>query len=76
MLMDSVFGKNNFRNDITWKRTTAHSDGKKFGRNTDTILYYSGTGKPTWNEQYVPYDEKHKARFRQRDPRWSRMVGR
>ena len=68
MLMDAVFGKNNFQNDITWKRTTAHSDGKRFGRNTDTILYYSGTGKPTWNEQYVPYDEKHKARFRQRDP--------
>ena len=31
MLMDSVFGRDNFRNEIVWKRTTTHSDAKTLG---------------------------------------------
>ncbi len=41
MLMDAVFGAEWFRNEITWQRTTAHSDAKRYGANTDTILFYS-----------------------------------
>ena len=38
MLMDAVFGPENFRNEIVWKRTSAHSDAvqaKHFGRMHD-----------------------------------------
>src|SRR6266545_4478163 len=30
MLMDAVFAPQNFRNEIIWRRTTAHSSAKKF----------------------------------------------
>ena len=37
MLMDSVFGRDNFRNEIVWKRTTTHSDAKRWARVNDYI---------------------------------------
>ena len=55
LCMDAVFGKDNFRNDITWRRTGAHNDGKRYGRNTDTILYYGGG---VFNRVYI-YDEDY-----------------
>ena len=41
LLMDSVFGPAHFRNEITWRRTTAHSDSSRYGANTDTLLFYT-----------------------------------
>ena len=67
-VMDTVFGITNFRNEITWKRTTAHSDAKRFGRNTDTILFYTKGDDWTWHQQYQPYDDEYKSRFRNEDP--------
>jgi site-specific DNA-methyltransferase (adenine-specific) len=32
VVCDLIFGEKNFRNEITWKRTTAHSDAKRFGQ--------------------------------------------
>lgn len=68
LLMDSVFGTRGFRNEITWQRTTAHSDANRYGANTDTILFYTNGDRWTFNPQYQSYDEKYKARFRFRDP--------
>ena len=47
LLMDSIFGMGNFRNEITWKRrygtfSTVHKSNK-FGVATDTILFYAKT---------------------------------
>ena len=42
VVMDAVFGAADFRNVITWKRTSAHSDSRRFRRDADTILFYSG----------------------------------
>ena len=66
-LMDAIFGRRNFRSEIIWRRTTAHNDSTRYGANTDTILFYSKGDKWTWNRQYQPYDEKYKARFRNKD---------
>lgn len=41
ILLDAIFGPKNFRNEIIWKRTGAHSDPKKFGANIDTVLFYT-----------------------------------
>ena len=41
LLMDAVFGLERFRNEIIWKRTTAHGSAKKYAPTHDTILYYS-----------------------------------
>ena len=68
LLMDAVFGANNYRSEITWKRTTAHSDSTRFGRNTDTLLYYSKGDRRTWHVQYGPYEDEYKARFSRKDP--------
>ena len=38
LLMDASFGKENFRNEIVWKRSSAHSDAKAMGRTHDIIL--------------------------------------
>ena len=48
-LMDEIFGADNFRNEIIWKRQSAHNDSSQFGAIHDTILYYSKTDIRTWN---------------------------
>ena len=68
LLMDATFGKENFRNEIVWKRTTAHSDARRFGRNIDTILFYTKSDSWTWNQLYLPFDEEYKKRFRNSNP--------
>ncbi|NUO20260.1 restriction endonuclease [bacterium] len=73
LLMDAVFGAVNFRNEITWKRTSAHNDPKRFGNNADIVLYYAKSDKFTWNPIYVPHSKEYEARFRNVDPdgrRW------
>ena len=40
LVMDTVFGKDNFRNEVIWKRTSAHNDPGRFGRIHDTLLFY------------------------------------
>ena len=66
-VMDALFGVGNFQNDITWRRTTAHSDARRFGANTDNILFYTRSSRWTWNPQYTPYEEEYRARFRFKD---------
>ena len=68
LILDAVFGATRFRNEIVWRRTTAHSDSKRYGANVDIILFYTKSDKWTWNPQYQPYDEEYKARFRHKDP--------
>lgn len=73
LLLDAVFGAENFRNEIIWKRGSAHSDSRQgsqhFGRISDTILFYAKSDENTLNPQYVPYDEKYIAEnYHRRDP--------
>ena len=41
VLMDAVFGKEGFQNEITWQRTGAHSDARRYGAISDhlSVLY-------------------------------------
>ena len=41
MLLDAVFGRSGYRNAIRWKRATSHNDPQRFGRISDTILFYA-----------------------------------
>ena len=73
MLMDAVFGPQNFRNEIIWKRSHAHSDARQgaqhFGRVTDSILFYGKSDTGVWNPLYVPYDDAYLERdYRRTDP--------
>ncbi len=63
LLLDSVFGPRNFRSEIPWKRTSAHSDTKQgrrqHGRIHDNILFYTKGNRWTWNPLYTPYDQEY-----------------
>ena len=67
MVLDDILGRQNFQNEITWKRTSAHSESGQFGRNADTIFYYSKGNRKIWNQQYGAHDESHLDRFRNQD---------
>ncbi len=49
VMIDAIFGHENFRNEIAWKRTSTHSDSKTWSRVSDTILFYTRGKKFTWN---------------------------
>ena len=67
VLLDAVFGPQGFRNEIIWKRTSAHNDPGRYGSNVDTILFYTKGSPWTWNEIYIPHDKEYLARFRNQD---------
>src|SRR5579863_6029381 len=56
VMLDLLFGENNFQNEIVWKRTFAHSSAKRYGPVHDVILFYTGSEGHTWNKLYQPYD--------------------
>ena len=58
MIMDDMFGKNNFRNEIVWKRRfdTHNLSTTHMGRNHDIILYYTNSPETVYHIQYTPYD--------------------
>lgn len=59
VLLDAIFGASFFLNEITWKRSSAHSDTKqgmrRCGRIRDILLVYTKTSQYTWNPVYTPY---------------------
>lgn len=56
VLMDELFGYENFVNEIIWKRTGARADSNGFNHIHDTLLVYSGGATP-WTEVIrLPHD--------------------
>lgn len=76
ILLDAVFGARNFRNEVIWKRTSAHPSAKKWGPVHDTILFASKSERFIWNRQYAAYDQEYiETFFDMEDPdgrRWKR----
>jgi len=66
-ILNKVFGANLFRNEIVWKRTTAHSNSKRLGRIYDTIFYYAKSEKHVVNPVVTDFSEKQLARYKQDD---------
>jgi len=57
--MDEIFGFDNFRNDIVWKKATikgARSKSNSFGIITDNILYYTKGNNYTYHQIFKPID--------------------
>jgi site-specific DNA-methyltransferase (adenine-specific) len=48
-----------FRNEVTWKRTTTHSDSKTWSRVSDTVFFYTKGNKFTWNTPRNPHSEAY-----------------
>ena len=62
-LLDAIFGAGRFRSEISWKRSSAHSDTKQgrqqHGRIHDVLLYYTRGKSWTWNPLYTAYDQEY-----------------
>jgi DNA modification methylase len=78
LVLDAVFGPERFMSEITWKRTTAHSDVKQgrlcYGDVKDVLLYYTKTSSYTFNPAYVPYDDKHLKKYANVDEQGRRFT--
>jgi len=63
LLMDAVFDPVNFRNEIIWKRTHAHSGGNMFGPVHDTLLFYARSASHICTPVRVAYSEDYVEKF-------------
>ena len=59
MVMDAVFGHQNFRNEIIWRRTGAHGGAKRWGPIHDTLLFYTMSDTYEWQRIYQGYDDSY-----------------
>jgi site-specific DNA-methyltransferase (adenine-specific)/adenine-specific DNA-methyltransferase len=59
LALEEVFGKDNFRNQVIWKRTGARSGTVGFNIIDDSILFFSRSDHLIWNTQYVPYSQDY-----------------
>jgi adenine-specific DNA-methyltransferase len=69
-IMDEIFGNGGidnkgpgFRNEIIWKRTSAHSDTSFFGNVHDTIFFFTKGGSPVWNQLKIDYEDWYVERY-------------
>lgn len=81
ILLDAVFGAENYINEISWFRTTAKADykqgAKHFPRLRDVVLRFkkSGKGDIIFNQPFAPYDEAYvKAKYTGVDPDGRRFM--
>jgi site-specific DNA-methyltransferase (adenine-specific) len=61
LVLDGVFGKESYQNEVVWKRTTTHSDSKTWSRVADKILFYTKQNKYVWNTPYESHGEDYVA---------------
>ena len=71
VLMDEIFGYENFCNEVVWQRTTAHNDPKQFGRVNDRLLFYALNRDNYFFETvyYDRYSPEQLSRYKDRDER-------
>lgn len=64
VLMDKIFGMENFRNDISRIKCNPKNFARiGYGNVKDMILFYSKAANPIWNEPYQAYDESDMERL-------------
>lgn len=77
VMMDEIFGYENFKSEIIWRRSDAHNDKKitTYGNIHDTILFYTKTTEYIWKNPKTPIDETQLKRDYKKDEsgRWYRL---
>ena len=64
LLMDSIYGQENFRNEITWRRTKARGiTSRGYPNNFNSLLFYTLTTDFTWNSPFLPHDPAYVERL-------------
>lgn len=73
LVMDEIFGKDNFVNEIVWKRSDAKGDATQgsqhFSRVHDVILFFQKSPSRHWKTQFLPLSDSYVADFyKHKDP--------
>ncbi len=62
VLLDAVFGTDQFRNEVIWKRSDSHNDAtqgaRQMGRIHDVLLFYTRSDNYTFNVQRMPLSQQ------------------
>ena len=67
VMLDAVFGHEQFRHEITWKRHESHNTPKGYRNISETILFYMAGDSVTWNPQYARDSDTQLARHKHED---------
>lgn len=59
IVIDDIFGRENFENEIIWKRTTSRGGSEYFNHVHDNLYMYTKTGCGIWNQQHTAYTENY-----------------
>lgn len=63
IILEDIFGLSNYRSEIIWKRTSAHSDSSNYGAVQDTIHFATKSPKYIWNNPKAEYEEWYIERY-------------
>jgi len=70
MLLDAVFHPTQFRSEIVWKRTSAHSNPRRWAPVHDVLLLYTKGNDYLWNPVTQDYEADYlETKYRHRDAR-------
>ena len=74
VVMEGIWGHENFRSQITWRRNNPTGrGGKRLANNADLLLYYVKGDKFTWHRLFKPHDPRYVETFyRHLDPETGR----
>jgi DNA modification methylase len=67
LMLDAIFGSTNFRSEVIWKRTSAHSASRRWNDVHDTILFYAKSVKHIWNQVLIEHSNDYSARYKNVD---------
>ena len=64
LLLDAIFGKERFLNEIIWQRTNAHNfKSRSFPRVHDVIFFYAKSSEHKFKQAYVDFSPQQLARY-------------
>jgi adenine-specific DNA-methyltransferase len=70
IMMDEIFGKNNFKSEIVWQRKTSSASKESIANAHDMILVYSKAEKVVFNQQFIEYSPDYiKSQYTHKDER-------
>ena len=68
IILDQIFGVENFRNEVVWKRFNFHADAKRYGRITDRLLFYTRSDAFCWDQPRMPFSDDYvRSKFTHKD---------
>ena len=76
LLMDTIFGAENFRNEVVWSYRRWAGKSRQYQRMHDTILFYSNGAEHTWNWPMEPkaVSTPKVKRWNERDPETGKLT--